>query len=922
MYSRPLMAATGLLAALLLAGCADESPEKRIASAKQYLQKNDTKSAVIEIKNALQKSPDMPEARYLLGATLLQDGNPVAAEVELRKALAAKHPESVVVPELARAMVMMGQAKKVVDEFGSARFGTPAADASLQTSLAAAHAMLGKPEQSQAALTAALAADPGFAPALIVTARQKAAARDFDGALSMTEGVISKDPKNADAWKLKGDILFYALNKPDDAIAAYRKSIEVNPTYGPGHFAAISVLLQQAKLDEAATQIEQLKKVAPTNPQTIYFEAQLAYQKKDYKLARDLSQQVLRLAPNSPQVLQLSGAVELQMNAPVQAEVYLAKAVQAAPQFASARKLLVVTYLRTGQAAKALATLNAGAGKDGLAPDMFTLAGEVYLQNGDAKKAEEYFAKALKLDPEDARKRTALAITHLASGQTESAVGELETIAGSDRGTTADMALISAHLRRNEFDKALAAVDKLEAKQPDKPLAANLRGRIQLAKKDNAAARKSFERALAIDPSYFAAAASLAALDMADKKPDDAKKRFEGLLAKNPKNGQALLAMAQLAAATGAGKDELAGLLNKAVEANPTEVAPRLLLIELLLNNKDTKQALAAAQSGVAALPGSPELLGALGRVQQVSGDVNQAIATYSKLVAMQPLSPLPHVRLAEAYVVNKDNKSAEQSLRKALDIKPDFLDAQRGLILLNIDAKRYAEAIKIARMVQEQRPRDAMGFATEGDIDSIQKNWEAAAAAYRSGMERSATTELAIKLHRVLIAAGKIAEPDKFAANWMRDHPKDGVFRSHLGDAALARKDYEAAEKNYLAALQIRADNAIVLNNLAWLAGQLHRDGAVAYAEKATQLAPNQPAFMDTLAMLLAEQKDYARAIELQKKAIDLQPGNASLRLNLAKIYIKAGDKANAKTELDTIAKLGEKYTGQAEVAALLRGL
>ena len=43
-----------ILAGLLLAGCTDESPEKRIVSAKDYLQKNDTKSAVIEIKNALQ----------------------------------------------------------------------------------------------------------------------------------------------------------------------------------------------------------------------------------------------------------------------------------------------------------------------------------------------------------------------------------------------------------------------------------------------------------------------------------------------------------------------------------------------------------------------------------------------------------------------------------------------------------------------------------------------------------------------------------------------------------------------------------------------------------------------------------------------------------------------------------------------------
>ena len=118
-----------------------------------------------------------------------------------------------------------------------------------------------------------------------------------------------------------------------------------------------------------------------------------------------------------------------------------------------------------------------------------------------------------------------------------------------------------------------------------------------LAQKDTAGARKSFERALSIDPNYFAAAASLAALDLADKKPDDAKKRFEALLAKDPKNGQALLALAQLAANQKAPKEEIAALLGKAIDANPTDVAPRLLLIELYLRNNDNKQALAAAQS-------------------------------------------------------------------------------------------------------------------------------------------------------------------------------------------------------------------------------------------------------------------------------------------------------------------------------------
>ncbi|MGS0759121.1 hypothetical protein ACVBEH_32690, partial [Roseateles sp. GG27B] len=75
-------------------------------------------------------------------------------------------------------------------------------------------------------------------------------------------------------------------------------------------------------------------------------------------------------------------------------------------------------------------------------------------------------------------------------------------------------------------------------------VAANLRGLVQLAKKDKAAARLSFERALTLEPSFYPATALLASLDMADKNPAAAQKRFEALLVVAPDNVNAQLALA------------------------------------------------------------------------------------------------------------------------------------------------------------------------------------------------------------------------------------------------------------------------------------------------------------------------------------------------------------------------------------------
>jgi putative PEP-CTERM system TPR-repeat lipoprotein len=922
MKRKPLIALPVVLAALTLAGCTDETPEKRIASAKEYLQKNDTKAAVIEIKNALQKNPNSGEARFLLGSTLLKEGNPAAAEVELRKAQAAKYPDAQVVPELARAMLMLGQVKKVVDEFGQTQLGAPGSDAKLQTLLAAAYGAQGKPDQAKAALAAALAVEPKYTEALLVSAKQKAAERDVDGALVVVDDIIAREPGNADALKFKGDLVLYGKRQPDEALAAYRKTLAAAPRYMAAHVAIVNILMQQGKLDDAAQQLGELKKFAAKNPQTRFMEAQLAYQKKDFNAAREIAQGLVQQAPNNPRVLELAGAVELQTGAPAQAQIYLSKAVQLAPALPLARRLLIASYLRTGQPAKALDELNAAAGKRDLPAALYSVAGEVYLQNGDAKKAEEYFAKALKLDPDDTRKRTALAVTHLAAGKNEAALGELQGIAAADSGVTADLALISAYLRAKDYGKALAAIDRLEAKQPDNPLAANLRGRVLLAQKDRAGARKSLERALSIDPGYFAAAASLAQLDLADKKPNDAKKRFEVLLTKNPKNAQALLALAQLAASQKEPKEEIAGLLGKAIDANPTDATPRLLLIDLYLRDSDNKQALAVAQGAVAALPNSPELLATLGRLQLALGETNQAVATFSKLAAQQPLSPRSHILLAGAQVANKDQPAARQSLDKALEIKPDELDAQRALIVLDLEARSFADANGIARTVQEQRPKAPIGYLLEGDIANARKDWDAAARAYRAAQQHGSSPEIATKLHAVLLAAGKGGEAQRFADAWQKDHPRDGIFLVYLGDQALAQKDYVAAERIYEAALALQPNSAVVLNNLAWAKGQLKRDGALELAERANNLAPNQPVIMDTFAVLLADKGDFKRAIDLLTKALELQPANAQLRLNLAKIYVKSGETARAKAELDALAKLGDRFAAHAEVTAMLATL
>jgi putative PEP-CTERM system TPR-repeat lipoprotein len=260
--------------------------------------------------------------------------------------------------------------------------------------------------------------------------------------------------------------------------------------------------------------------------------------------------------------------------------------------------------------------------------------------------------------------------------------------------------------------------------------------------------------------------------------------------------------------------------------------------------------------------------------------------------------------------------------LRKALSIKADSIEAQRGIMMLDLDAGRTAEALATARQIQKQRPKEAVGYVLEGDVHALKKSWNEAATVYRSGLKQSGSTELAVKLHAVLIAGGNSGEADKFADNWIKEHAKDLQFRLYLAEAATARKDYATASKYYRVLVDAQPNNPAILNNLAWTLAQTKDPKAIEYAEKANKLAPDQPALMDTLGMLLVDKGDTARGLELLQKAASLAPQSAAIRLNLAKALIKAGKKEEAKKELDELAKLGEKFPAQAEVAKLLQSL
>jgi putative PEP-CTERM system TPR-repeat lipoprotein len=540
------------------------------------------------------------------------------------------------------------------------------------------------------------------------------------------------------------------------------------------------------------------------------------------------------------------------------------------------------------------------------------------------KQASRYYAAATDSKPQESVARTRLGQIALASGDPDAGIRELEAAVALDGAPMqTEVALILGLVKKNDLNRALQAANALAKKYPANPLSHQMLGAVYAARKDLVAARAAFAKALELNPTYLPAIANLARLDIAEKKPADARKRFEAVIAKDPKNEQALLALADVMARTGAPPAEIVATLQRAVTANPQSVASRLALIGFHLHAKDSKAALSAAQDAAATLRTEPRIIGALAQAQEAAGETNQAIETWNRLAALEPRSAVPLVRLAALFARRQDYPKTIDSLRRAQKLAPGDPAITRDLVLAHLLSGKPDDALKEAKSLQTTMPKLAAGFALEGDVHAATQQWPQAERAYRDALKvEPASAALAIKLHTTLNRAGKAVEAEAMAKKWLAEHPKDAGFRIYLAERALADKNLRSAVTHYQAVVALQPDNVVALNNLAWSAGQLGDPKAIGYAERAVRLAPDSAAALDTLGTLLVAKGDASKGLEYLTRAAELAPKRHDIRLNYAKALAKAGRPDDARKELVALQAVADEFPGKSEIPALLKGL
>ncbi|HVF49595.1 MAG TPA: tetratricopeptide repeat protein [Pyrinomonadaceae bacterium] len=545
--------------------------------------------------------------------------------------------------------------------------------------------------------------------------------------------------------------------------------------------------------------------------------------------------------------------------------------------------------------------------------DVRVVLASFYLVNKRLDKAEEAYKALAELDRDKPEGRAVLADFYATVGRYDEAFQIYqETVAKSPDYVRGRYRLGELMLQRGDLAGAQKQVEDILQKNANDMQARLLRSRIQLQTGKTKEAIEDLREVLKQEPQsdtglYFMAEANFRAGQV-----EQARSFAADLERFHPDFLPAKLMQAQINLASGdaqSAQRQATELLERLTTATPNSRMSPQMLDELRaksltargtasLQLKDTRAARADMEAARAAMPNSPTSYTNLAAVAVAENNMGEAaqlyeralsvdkasydalsgiIRTYAGLrrlgdaharideaIAAQPQNASLHFLKAQAYGTSETGASktaeqvqeeagrAEASLRRALELDPNYIAAYQALAALYFNLKQPERAIAEYRQITERQPDNVGAYTLMGMVEYSRNNYEAAEDYYRRAL--------------------RIDPETTFAANNL---------------AMLA------------------ADQ-----------GRGNLDEAVQIAQSIVRKYPDEPGYADTLGWVLYKKGLYPSAVEQLQKAVRLATAkggdNALYRFHLGLALTGAGRKADARRELQTAQNLAQKEANQ----------
>jgi putative PEP-CTERM system TPR-repeat lipoprotein len=889
----------------------------------------DYKAAAIQLKNALQLDPKLPQARVLLGLALLKQDNGAGAEEELLKAEQLGADRAATGSALAKAYLLQYRYSDLLAKISAEGYG-PEARAEVLTSRGHAYMELRDYARAAQEFEKAARANPKSAEPWSGLATLQLRQGDWAEASRLAGQAVALAPRDAGAWNVKASIS-HASGLPEQAVQEYGRVLESSPKHYPARLARASLLLELGRTEAAVVDLDRLRAQVPYEPRAnfLYSEAMARLNAPEAARAAlaDAATIIDAMAPEvlsaNPPVMLVGGFANYRLKHSEKARAFLSRYLAVYPRDLSALELLATIHLEGKDPAQVIARLKPALAWAPNDLGLLSLLSVAYLQKGQHQNATELLEKAVDLSGGAADLKAQLAFSKLGnSKQQAEAIADLYKVLEQDnQQAPAALALVLLHMKRGEPAKAQAAAQRLAAIDPGNPAFLNLLATAQMANGDQQAARENYQKAIAAQPGFLAARINLGTLNRKEGKPAEAAAMLATVLKDQPGQVQALLEMARLEAARGHLPQALAWA-EKARAANAGSVEAHLSLARLYLALRRPAEALNMVQDAEVLKPGAPEVLALNSECQMAMGKPKVAQSVLQTLSRAAGFDADWLLRTARMQLAAGAVSDAIWSLVKAVQGNPESLAAREALTEAYLLDGQLEKAEESASALQSQFPGEAVTWGVLGDVSLRQGHYQEAAAHYRKAHEQRPGTWAVIRLYQALSAAGNRAGGLAELEPWAKAHPDDPDAAQALAEAYLANGRLPEAKERYEQALKQRPGNPATLNNLANILFKLGDPKAIDYAREALVAAPGNPAINDTLGWLLVQQGDPVDGLSHLRDAQSRAAANPGIRYHLAAALDRLGRRDEALAELDGLLKSQQAFDDVAEAKALHKKL
>jgi len=630
-----------------------------------------------------------------------------------------------------------------------------------------------------------------------------------------------------------------------------------------------NMLLAGNRIDDAQAQASAALSAQPSNADVHALLSRIASRRGQNDNALSEIHRALELAPNEAalhETLALLQAGDATQSSAVEAE--LKKAIELDQKSVNAKLLLASFYAKSNRLQDAEHTCWSAVATDPKSLRARESLVQVILKEGDPARAEQVLRQTsndLANDPQGVR---ILADYYSESDQLDKAKAEFASLAKKyPKNLSVQLGYVHILLQTKDLSTAQTVITELMKNHGKDPQVAVLNGIVLLN----------------------------------NGKPNDAVMALQGAVNNAPKDAfiQFWLGKAALAK----GDTSLAEKsFQQAAQLNPRGVDAQEELALIAGQRGDINLLSDVAEKTIAAAPRFPG-----GYIWRAAVDLSRksddkAENDLKTAMTVAPKSAQAYLALGEIRYGQKRFPESESLYEQALQYDPNSIGAMRGLIHCYLLKKQLPQAIDRVNAQIAKSPKNSGFYDTLAMLQVQNKNADQASAAAQKAIELNPDDSDAVSIYAQLqVMRGQAANAISAWEKWNKDHPGNAGALAVLGNLEDAVGDKKKAEFYYNRALEIKPDQPVAANNLAYMLLQSggNVDLALSLAQAARRGMPDSPDSADTLAWAYYYKGTYGYARDLLEDALKKAPNNAAMHYHLGMVYSKMADRNSALLHL-----------------------